>query len=34
VIACPFSTGWLQAFVFELLWRRWELRRAEASGPH
>lgn len=27
-----FLAGWLQAFGFELLWRRWELRRAEASG--
>ncbi|MCX7008551.1 MAG: hypothetical protein NTY53_15085 [Kiritimatiellaeota bacterium] len=29
-----FLAGWLQAFVFELLWRRWELRQhtAKPSG--
>ena len=26
-----FLAGWLQAFVFELLWRQWELRRADAK---
>lgn len=27
-----FLAGWLQAFVFELLWRRWELRRSDTKS--